>query len=222
MGRLMTTAESQRQRMVTEQLRQRDITDPRVLAAFAAMPRDRFVPAGMIDRAYDDGPLPIGAGQTISQPYIVAITAQALALEGHERVLDIGTGSGYAAAILGVLAREVVTVERIPALAARARAVLAELGLANVHVKDGDGTLGWPESAPYEAIAVAAGAPAPPPALLAQLVIGGRLVVPTGTPESQRLVRITRTGATTYREEDLGDVRFVPLLGAQGWPVPAS
>lgn len=222
MGRLMTSVDSKRHRMIADQLRRRDITDPRVLAAFAAVPRDRFVPAGMLDRAYDDGPLPIGDGQTISQPYIVAITAQALGLAGHERVLEIGTGSGYAAAILGVIAHEVVTVERIPGLAERARAVLADLGLANVHVKDGDGTLGWPESAPYEAIAVAAGAPAPPPSLLAQLSLGGRLVIPTGTAESQRLVRITRTGARSYRDEDLGEVRFVPLLGAQGWPVPAA
>lgn len=222
MGRLMTSVDSKRHRMIADQLRRRDITDPRVLAAFAAVPRDRFVPAGMLDRAYDDGPLPIGDGQTISQPYIVAITAQALGLAGHERVLEIGTGSGYAAAILGVIAHEVVTVERIPGLAERARAVLADLGLANVHVKDGDGTLGWPESGPYEAIAVAAGAPAPPPSLLAQLSLGGRLVIPTGTAESQRLVRITRTGARSYRDEDLGEVRFVPLLGAQGWPVPAA
>ncbi len=219
---MTTTSETRRQRMVADQLRRRDISDPRVLAAFAAVPRDRFVPADLLPRAYDDGPLPIGAGQTISQPYIVAITAQALQLTGRERVLEIGTGSGYAAAILGVLAREVVTIERIPALASSARIVLAELGISNVHVYEGDGTLGWPAGAPYEAIAVAAGAPAPPPALLAQLTIGGRLVVPTGTSASQRLVRITRTSETEYQEEDLGDVRFVPLLGAQGWPVPAG
>jgi len=206
--------------MVDDHLRRRDISDPRVLAAFAAVPRERFVPPALVDRAFDDAPLPIGAGQTISQPYVVAITVQALRLAGHERVLEIGTGSGYAAAILGVVAREVDTVERIEALAAGAATVLAQLGLANVHVHHGDGTLGWPANAPYEAIAVAAAAPAPPPALLAQLAIGGRLVVPTGTADSQRLVRITRTSEAAYREEDLGDVRFVPLLGEQGWPVP--
>lgn len=222
MGRLMTTSESRRQKMVADHLRGRDILDPRVLAAFATVPRDRFVPEAMRDRAYDDSPLPIGAGQTISQPYVVAITAQALRLAGHERVLEIGTGSGYAAAILGMLAREVVTVERLEELATRAATVLADLGLANVHVHHGDGTLGWPAGAPYEAIAVAAGAPAPPPALLAQLAIGGRLVIPTGTPENQRLVRITRKSESEYGEEDLGDVRFVPLIGEQGWPIPAA
>jgi protein-L-isoaspartate(D-aspartate) O-methyltransferase len=222
MGRLMTTSESRRQKMVADHLRRRDISDHRVLAAFATVPRDRFVPPGMLDRSYDDTPLPIGAGQTISQPYVVAITAQALRLAGHERVLEIGTGSGYAAAILGMLAHEVETVERIEELATRAATTLADLGIANVHVHHGDGTLGWPAGAPYEAIAVAAGAPAPPPALLAQLAIGGRLVVPTGPPESQRLVRITRTSEIDYGEEDLGDVRFVPLIGEQGWPVPAG
>jgi protein-L-isoaspartate(D-aspartate) O-methyltransferase len=218
----MTTSESRRQKMVAAHLRRRDISDPRVLAAFAAVPRDRFVPPGFVDRAYDDTPLPIGAGQTISQPYVVAITVQALRLAGHEHVLEIGTGSGYAAAILGMLAREVETVERIEELVTRAATTLADLGITNVHVHHGDGTLGWPTGAPYEAIAVAAGAPAPPPALLAQLAIGGRLVVPTGTSEAQRLVRITRTSETDYSEEDLGDVRFVPLLGEQGWPVPVS
>lgn len=216
----MTTSEA-RQKMIEDQLRRRDIDDPRVLAAFAAVPREGFVPPALVARAYDDGPLPIGAGQTISQPYIVALTAQALELAGHERVLEIGTGSGYAAAILGALAREVVTVERIPELAMRARAAIAALGVTNVTVHVGDGTLGWPTMAPYEGIAVAAGAPMPPPALLAQLAIGGRLVIPTGPAENQHLVRITRTSADGYREDDLGEVRFVPLLGEQGWPVPA-
>ncbi len=206
--------------MVADHLSRRDISDPRVLAAFATVPRDRFVPPALLDRSYEDRPLPIGAGQTISQPYVVAITMQALRLAGHERVLEIGTGSGYAAAILGTLAHEVETVERLEELATRAATTLADLGIANVHVHHGDGTLGWPSGAPYEAIAVAAAAPAPPPALLAQLAIGGRLVVPTGPPDSQRLVRITRRTDTDYTEEDLGDVRFVPLIGEQGWPVP--
>lgn len=205
--------------MLEDHLRGRDISDPRVLAAFATVPRDRFVPAALLDQAYDDMPLPIGAGQTISQPYVVAITAQALELAGHEHVLEIGTGSGYAAAILGMLAREVQTVERLEELAVRAAAVLEQLGMTNVHVHHTDGTLGWPAGAPYEGIAVAAGAPAPPPALLAQLAIGGRLVVPTGTAESQRLLRITRTSEIDFHTEDLGDVRFVPLIGEQGWPV---
>ncbi len=208
--------------MVADHLRRRDINDPQVLAAFATVPRERFVPDPLLERAYDDVPLPIGSGQTISQPYVVAITAQALALTGHERVLEIGTGSGYAAAVLGQLAREVHTVERIEELARTAAIRLVELGFHNVYVHHGDGTLGWPSNAPYEAIAVAAGAPRPPPALLEQLTIGGRLVVPTGPSEQQRLVRITREGHHQYVEEDLGDVRFVPLLGEQGWPVPTS
>jgi protein-L-isoaspartate(D-aspartate) O-methyltransferase len=218
----MSTADSRRTKMVADHLRRRDIHDPRVLAAFAAVPRERFVPPALEERAYDDAPLPIGEGQTISQPYVVAITAQALKLQGHERVLEIGTGSGYAAAILGMLAHEVISVERIESLANRAIEALAALGINNVHVHHTDGTLGWPAGAPYEAIAVAAGAPAPPPALLAQLTIGGRLVIPTGDADSQRLVRITRRTEIDYGEEDLGDVRFVPLLGAQGWPLPTT
>ncbi len=208
--------------MVTDHLRRRDIADPRVLAAFASVPRDRFVPEPLLEHAYDDVPLPIGSGQTISQPYVVAITAQALALTGRERVLEIGTGSGYAAAVLGLLAHEVHTVERIDELARSAAMRLVELGILNVFVHHADGTLGWPANAPYEAIAVAAGAPRPPPALLEQLTIGGRLVLPTGTAEQQRLVRITRTAHHQYAEEDLGDVRFVPLLGEQGWPGPTT
>jgi protein-L-isoaspartate(D-aspartate) O-methyltransferase len=207
-----------RERMVAEQLRKRDIVDARVLDAFARVPRDAFVPAALTDRAYDDVPLPIGHGQTISQPYVVAITAQALALQGHERVLDVGTGSGYAAAILGALAREVETVERIDELARTAEERLATLGIANVHVHRGDGTLGWPDRAPYDAIAVAAAAPSPPRALLDQLAIGGRLVMPTGSTHVQRLVRITRRDQIVYDQDDLGDVKFVPLVGAQGWP----
>ena len=206
--------------MVTDHLRRRDIIDPHVLAAFAIVPRDRFVPEHLIDQAYDDVPLPIGNGQTISQPYVVAITVQALGLHGHERVLEIGTGSGYAAAVLGQLVSEVHTVERIEELARSAAHRLAELAIINVYVHHGDGTLGWPAAAPYEAIAVSAGAPRPPPALLEQLAIGGRLVLPTGTTDHQRLVRITRRDHDQYVEEDLGDVRFVPLLGEQGWPVP--
>jgi protein-L-isoaspartate(D-aspartate) O-methyltransferase len=207
-----------RERMVAEQLRKRDIVDARVLDAFASVPRDAFVPAALIDRAYDDVPLPIGHGQTISQPYVVAITAQALALQGHERVLDVGTGSGYAAAILGALARDVETVERIDELARTAEERLAALGIANVHVHRGDGTLGWPDRAPYDAIAVAAAAPSPPRSLLDQLAIGGRLVMPIGNAHVQRLVRITRRDRIVYDQDDLGDVKFVPLVGAEGWP----
>lgn len=206
-----------REHMISE-LRRRRIDDPRVLAAFAKVPREAFVPAALADRAYDDGPLPIGNGQTISQPYVVAITVQALALTGDERVLEIGTGSGYAAAILGAMVLEVDTVERIPELAESAAARLAELGFANVHVHLGDGSRGWPAHAPYAAICVAAGAPRPPPSLLDQLAIGGRLVLPHGDAEAQQLVRITRRSQTEFAEDNLGGVRFVPLLGAEGWP----
>jgi protein-L-isoaspartate(D-aspartate) O-methyltransferase len=204
--------------MVSEQLVRRDIIDPQVLAAFGMIAREQFVPAELCGQAYDDAPLPIGSGQTISQPYVVAVTVQALGLRGHERVLEIGTGSGYAAAILGTLAREVETVERIAELAAAAAERLAGLGFSNVLVHHSDGSLGWPPGAPYEAIAVAAGAPRPPRALLDQLAVGGRLVLPHGDVDHQRLVRITKRAADRLDEEDLGEVRFVPLLGVEGWP----
>jgi protein-L-isoaspartate(D-aspartate) O-methyltransferase len=207
-----------RHRMVMDQLRARDIVDPLVLAAFARIPREAFVGAANAAHAYDDGPLPIGNGQTISQPYVVAITVQAMRLRGRERVLEVGTGSGYAAAILGAIATRVDTVERLPELARAAEARLAELGYANIHVHRADGTLGWPAGAPYDAIAVAASAPRPPPALLAQLAVGGRLVLPFGQTDHQRLWCIERTAERTYAERDLGEVRFVPLLGAAGWP----
>jgi protein-L-isoaspartate(D-aspartate) O-methyltransferase len=203
--------------MVREQLARRDIRDPRVLAAFERVPRDAFVAPGQQPHAFDDSPLAIGHGQTISQPYVVAVTAQALELRGGERVLEIGTGSGYAAAILGQLAGEVDTVERIPELARTAEARLVQLGYTNIRVHCGDGSLGWPAGAPYDAIAVAASAPSPPQPLLEQLAIGGRIVLPVGN-ESQRLLRLTRRDATTYQQRDLGDVRFVPLIGAGGWP----
>jgi protein-L-isoaspartate(D-aspartate) O-methyltransferase len=212
-------SKERRERMVSDQLRRRDIVDPAVLAAFNAVPREEFVDAEAAPWAYEDSPLAIGFGQTISQPYVVAMTVQALDLKGHENVLEIGTGSGYAAAILGKLARTVHTVERIEALATTAAERLARLGFDNVHVHHGDGTLGWPANAPYEAIAVAAGAPRPPQSLLNQLTIGGRIVIPHGDASSQRLVRITRKDADHFIEQDLGDVRFVPLLGAEGWPV---
>jgi protein-L-isoaspartate(D-aspartate) O-methyltransferase len=218
MARALLTNESRRQRMVSDQLRRRDIVDPHVLAAFGTVEREHFVPGELGGHAYDDAPLPIGSGQTISQPYVVAMTVQALQLRGHERVLEIGTGSGYAAAILSSLAREVETVERIEELAIAAAERLAQMGYTNVRVHHGDGTLGWPPGAPYEAIAVAAGAPRPPRSLLDQLAIGGRLVLPHGDVDHQQLVRITRRDVDRFDQEELGDVRFVPLLGAEGWP----
>lgn len=205
--------------MVDLQLARRGIATPRTLEAFREVPREAFLPAELAEFAYRDTPLPIGDDQTISQPYVVAVTIEALALEGTERVLEIGTGSGYAAAVLSRLAKEVFTIERIEALATSARERLARLEHRNVEVLHGDGTLGWPEHAPYDAIAVAAGGPVVPPALKEQLAIGGRLVIPVGPEESsQVLTRVTRRGLEDFQEEPLIEVRFVPLIGEQGWP----
>jgi protein-L-isoaspartate(D-aspartate) O-methyltransferase len=207
----------ERQRMV-ELISRRGIRDEKTLQAFRDVPRDEFMPEDLVEFAYQDRALPIGHGQTISQPYIVALTVEALGLRGGERVLEVGTGSGYAAAILGRIAGEVHTVERIESLAESAAARLARLGLGNVHVHCADGSLGWDENAPYDAIAVAAGGPSVPSALREQLAIGGRLVMPVGPREDdQQLVRVTRESATEYRDESLGGVCFVPLIGAQAW-----
>ena len=219
MSAVATAFEETRRRMVERQLVDRGIVDPRVLAAMAKVPRERFVAADQVSLAYRDGPLPIGEGQTISQPYVVARMTEALGLRPTDRVLEIGTGSGYAAAVLAELAAEVYTIERIPALAERARRRLADLGYATVRVLTGDGTLGWPAHAPYDAIVATAGGPRAPEALLDQLAIGGRLVMPVGPdPYEQQLVRIVRTTAERYEHAQLEPVAFVPLIGAQGWP----
>ncbi len=205
--------------MIERQLVARGIDDPRVLEAFRRVPREEFVPPHLVYQAYSDAPQDIGEGQTISQPYIVAVTAQALRLTGGERLLEIGAGSGYAAAVLAWLAKDVYTVERNPRLAAEATERLARLGYENVHVLHGDGTLGWREHAPYDAIAVAAGGPRVPRALLEQLAVGGRLVMPVGAnPSEQLLVRVTQGLPGDFRAEHLMGVRFVPLIGEQGWP----
>jgi protein-L-isoaspartate(D-aspartate) O-methyltransferase len=205
--------------MVELQLARRGIADPRILAAFREVPREAFLPPELAEFAYRDTPLPIGDDQTISQPYVVAVTIEALELDGTERVLEIGTGSGYAAAVLSRLAKEVFTVERLESLATSARERLKRLEYRNVEVLHGDGTLGWPEHAPYDAIAVAAGGPEVPPALKEQLAIGGRLVIPVGPDESsQVLTRVTRRGLEDFQVEPLIEVRFVPLIGEQGWP----
>ena len=210
--------ELQRASMVDYQLRARGIGSPLVLEAMGRVPRERFIPERMKDCAYDDGPLPIGAGQTISQPYIVALMTEALDLEGGERVLDIGTGSGYAAAVLGCIASEVFSIERVQELADRAARTLAAEGFDNVRVRCGDGTIGWPEHQPFDGIIVAAGAPSVPESLKHQLAVGGHLVIPVGSEHSvQSLERITRLGENEFRTEDLGAVRFVPLIGEQGW-----
>jgi protein-L-isoaspartate(D-aspartate) O-methyltransferase len=208
----------ERECMVATQIEARGITDPLVLDAMRSVPRERFVPATMAEFAYDDGPLPIGKGQTISQPYIVAVMTQAARIKPGARVLEIGAGSGYGAAVLSRIAAEVYTVERIGDLAESARRRLAGLGYSNVHVLEGDGTLGWAEHAPYDAILVTAGAPRAPKTLLGQLVIGGRLIMPMGASHGQRLVRVTRTDAHEYEHEDLEAVTFVPLIGAEGLP----
>ncbi|HEX9905811.1 MAG TPA: protein-L-isoaspartate(D-aspartate) O-methyltransferase [Propylenella sp.] len=205
-----------RRAMVERQLAARGITDSRVLAAMERVPREAFVPAELAEYAYDDSPLPIGEGQTISQPYIVALMAEAAHIGPGARVLEVGTGSGYAAAVLAELAASVVSIERHAALAEKARAALMELGYGNVEVIEGDGSRGVPERAPYDAILVAAGAPAPPDSLKRQLAEGGRLVIPINVDSHQELRVITRRG-DSYEEEDLGAVRFVPLLGEEGW-----
>ncbi len=205
-----------RQEMVEMQIRRRHITDSRVLECLERVPRHEFVPAEFRDRAYEDAPLPIGEGQTISQPYIVAAMTAALRLQGDERVLEIGTGLGYQAAVLACLAREVFTVEFRAALATEAAARLTRLGYKNAHVHCGDGTLGLPEFAPYDAILVAAAAPSVPAPLLAQLVEGGRMVVPVGDVENQDLQLIERSH-DSFRTTMLEPCRFVPLLGAHGW-----
>ncbi|HEY3519357.1 MAG TPA: protein-L-isoaspartate(D-aspartate) O-methyltransferase [Gammaproteobacteria bacterium] len=207
----------QRERMVERQLARRGIRNPGVMRAMRRVPRDRFVPEELAEFAYDDTPLPIDADQTISQPYIVALMADALELEPDDKVLEIGTGSGYSAAVLGELAAEVFTIERIESLCHSARALLAELGFKNVHVRCGDGTKGWPEEGPFDAIAVTAGGPVVPKSLREQLAIGGRLVIPVGDAGVQRLKRIWRTGEKEFEEEDFGPVRFVPLIGEEGW-----
>ncbi|HEX6978197.1 MAG TPA: protein-L-isoaspartate(D-aspartate) O-methyltransferase [Alphaproteobacteria bacterium] len=205
--------------MVTRQLAGRGIIEPRVLSAMRRVPRELFVPDRLREFAYDDTPLPIGEGQTISQPYIVALMLEAAMISPGDRVLEIGTGLGYAAAAASHLAAAVYTVERIKTLADSARARLAAAGVDNVHVMHGDGTRGWPEFAPFDAIIVAAASPEVPRSLRDQLRVGGRLIIPTGEgPHLQRLKRITRRGTHDYEEEDLGSVAFVPLVGTEGWP----
>ncbi|MGB9672507.1 MAG: protein-L-isoaspartate(D-aspartate) O-methyltransferase [Anaerolineales bacterium] len=206
----------ERQRMVEEQLRRRNIVDERVLNAMLTIPRHLFVPQEHRHLAYVDAPLPIGAGQTISQPYIVALMTQLLLLKGEENVLEVGTGSGYQAAILGLLAKEVHTIERHRELAMKAAALLQDLKIQNVHVHIGDGSLGLQEYAPFQAILVTAAAPEVPKPLLEQLDQGGRLVIPVGGQWGQNLERWVRSGSH-FEHEVLVPVAFVPLRGEAGW-----
>lgn len=202
--------------MVQTQLRDRGVHDPRVIRAMRRVPRHLFVEPALVNRAYDDDPLPIGAKQTISQPYIVGYMLQALALKGTERVLEIGTGSAYQTALLAELCANVFSVEKLHELAVQARARLDELCYYNVAIHMGDGTLGWSEHAPYDAIVVAAGAPRTPAPLAQQLAAGGRLIIPIGDDQSQTLTLTVRT-PTGLEETDLGGCRFVKLLGRYGW-----
>lgn len=215
-GRNSEQPAQKRARMVEEQLRSRGIRDARVLAAMARVPREAFIASEDAANAYGDFPLPIGTGQTISQPYIVAAMVEALELRPEDRVLEVGAGTGYQAAILGELAAEVWTIERHPELAGKAREILQRLGYANVHVVHGDGSLGLPERAPFNKILVAAAAPRIPEALVSQLADGGRLVVPIGTRLEQQVEVIRKLGnQISVTEHDL--CRFVPLVGEQGW-----
>lgn len=206
-----------RERMVADQLRARGITDPRVLTAMGGVPRHRFVEEALEGRAYGDYPLPIGEKQTISQPYMVALMTQALELGGDERVLEVGTGSGYQTAILAELAGKVYSVERIRTLADRARAILEELGYYNVLIRVGDGTLGWREEAPFDAVLVTAAAPEVPAPLVEQLKAGGRLVIPVGGTTAQVLKSLVKDADGTVRESELVGCVFVKLVGEQGW-----
>ena len=206
--------------MIEKQLRRRGISDEAVLAAMTAVPRHEFVPGGLRSRAYEDVPLPIGGGQTISQPYIVAAMTAALHLQPDDRVLEIGTGCGYQAAVLSRLAKEVFSIERRPELASAASGTLARLGYSNAHVHCGDGTLGLPDLAPFDAILVAAAAPAVPKPLLAQLADGGRMIVPVGDAEHQELRLIEKRG-DAFSTKMLEGCRFVPLVGYHGWQEPS-
>lgn len=206
-------------RMVDTQIRVRGVSDQRVLKAMQKIPRHLFVDEGLIDQAYNDNPLPIERRQTISQPYIVALMSEAMALTGREKVLEIGTGSGYQTAILAELAERVFSIERIAVLATAARRVLDVLKDYNVAIRVGDGTYGWREESPFEAIMVTAGAPRIPRLLIEQLAIGGRLVVPVGSRNSQALLKLTRMSEDPedLKQEDLGGCRFVDLIGEHGW-----
>ena len=209
-------AARERERMVEEQLVRRGVTDERVLAAMRRVPRHRFVQEALRDRAYGDHPLPIGEEQTISQPYIVGLMTSLLELTGREKVLEVGTGSGYQTAVLATLARRVCSIERLPRLAERARAVLEALGYDNVWVRVGNGALGWPDEAPFDRILVAAGGPAVPPPLFQQLAEGGRLVLPIGDTDTQTLTVVDNDHGR-MRTRAVGDCKFVKLVGKYAW-----
>ena len=214
----MTDYSKLREQMVAEQIEARGVRSELVLDAIRKVPRECFISEDLRVFAYEDSPLPIGANQTISQPYIVAFMIEGLSLKGGEKVLEIGAGSGYSAAVLAEVAGQVYTIERIEELAVDAAEAIADLGYDNVEVIHADGTLGLPGQAPFDAIVVTAGGPEIPKSLKEQLKIGGRMVIPVGAyKDIQELVRVTRKSDTDYVEEDIADVRFVPLVGAEGW-----
>jgi protein-L-isoaspartate(D-aspartate) O-methyltransferase len=213
----MQDFEYARERMIEAQIARRGLNDPRLLQAFRAVPREIFVESGLEEFAYEDTPLAIGEGQTISQPYIVALMIERAQIKTGDVVLEVGTGSGYAAAVLSRIADHVYTIERYQSLGEQARRRFRGLGFGNIATRVDDGTKGWPEAAPFDAILVAAGGPSVPPALKEQLELGGRLIMPVGSEGHQQLVRVTRVSAQTFEEEDLGGVRFVPLIGEYGW-----
>ncbi len=217
----MIDREARLEAMVARQIAARGVRDKAVLAAMRAVPRDAFVNPAQAAFAYDDTPLPIGEGQTISQPYVVAVMLEAARIRASDTVLEVGAGSGYLAALMSRMAQRVIAVERQPILAHAARDRLSRMGYANVEIRAGDGTEGCPEAAPFDAIIVSAGGPAIPPPLREQLAIGGRLVMPIGGAGDQRLIRIIRSSAEAFSQDALGSVRFVPLIGAHGWPAPA-
>lgn len=205
-----------RERMVVEQLERRGIKDARVLAAMRSVERDRFIPAEYAEHAYDDGPLPIGSSQTISQPYIVALMSEVAALTGTERVLEIGTGSGYQTAVLSRLAVEIYSIEAIPSLHDHARLALDAMGVRNVHLRCGDGSMGWPEAAPFDAILATAAMPGIARPLVEQLAPGGKLVAPIGEEDLQTLVRVQQLNGS-WQEEYFGECRFVRMTGKHGF-----
>lgn len=204
--------------MVERHIKPRGIVDPLVLAALLKVPRHLFVEEALRGQAYGDYALPIGDKQTISQPFIVALMTEALRLKKDDRVLEIGTGSGYQTAILAQIVSRIFSIERLPVLGRRARKILDNIGCANVQIRVGDGTLGWPEEGPFDAIIVTAGAPKVVAVYYQQLALGGRMVIPVGGEKGQQLRRVTRVGNDQYHEEDLVDCRFVPLIGSGGWP----
>lgn len=206
-----------RRLMVEREVKGRGVSDPLVLDSMLQVPRHLFVEEALQGQAYSDYPLPIGEKQTISQPFMVAFMTQALQLKGSEKVLEIGTGSGYQAAVLARIVSRVYTVERFPALARRARRILDTIGARNVNIRLSDGTYGWEDEAPFDGIVVTAGAPSIPSQYLQQLAVGGRLIIPVGTLGNQMLKRVVRTAEKTFAEEDLLDCRFVPLVGKFGW-----